>query len=52
MKRKRDTKFGDKLTCRFETDIKNLTNFDVNTRKSQNFSLHWGPFEQSIYCLS
>ena len=39
MKLKRDTKFGEKSTCRFEIDIKNLTNFDVNTRKSQKFTL-------------
>ena len=39
MKLKRDTKFREKLTCRFEIDIENLTNFDVNTRKSQKFSL-------------
>ena len=39
MKLKRDSKFGEKLTCRFKTDIKNLTNFDVNTRKSQIFLL-------------
>ena len=31
MKLKRDAKFGEKLTCRFKIDIKNLTNFDVNT---------------------
>ena len=51
MKLKRDKKFGEKSTCCFKIDIKNLTNFDVNTRKSQKFSLKWGPFEQSIYCL-
>ena len=39
MKLKKDTKFGEKFTCRFEIDIKNLTNFDVNTPNSQNFSL-------------
>ena len=38
MKLKRDSKFGEKLACRFKSDIKNLTNFDVNTRKSQKFS--------------
>ena len=52
MKLKRDTIFGEKLTCRFKIGIKNLTNFDVNTRKSQKFSLKWAPFEQIIYCLS
>ena len=31
MKLKKDTKFGEKWTCRFEIDVKNLTNFDVST---------------------
>ena len=35
MKLKRDTKFGEELTCHFKTDMKNLTNFDLSTRKSQ-----------------
>ena len=39
MKLKRDTKFGEELTCRFKIDRDNLTNFDVNTRKSQKLSL-------------
>ena len=52
MKLKRDTKFGEELTCHFKIDIKNLTNFDLSTQKSQKFSLWWAPFEQSIYCLS
>ena len=52
MKLKRDSKFGEKLTCHFKIDIKNLTNFDVTTRKSQKFSLKLAPFEQIIYSLS
>ena len=52
MKLKRDTKFGEKLTCRFKIDINNLTNFDENTQKSQKFSLQWVPLEQIIYSLS
>ena len=28
MKLKRDTKFGEELTCRFKIDIRNLTKFD------------------------
>ena len=40
MKLKRDTKFGEKLTCRFKNDIKNLTKFDVNTRKSRKLSFN------------
>ena len=39
IKLKRGTKFGEKLTCRFKIDTKNLINFDVNTRKSIKFSL-------------
>ena len=39
MKLKRDTKSGEKLTYRFKIDIKNLTNVDLSTRKSQKFSL-------------
>ena len=52
MAMKDDEKFEEELTCRFKIDIRNLTNFDLNTRKSQNISLKWAPFEQSIYCLS
>ena len=35
MKLKRDKKFGEEPTCRFKIDIRNLTNFDLSTRKSQ-----------------
>ena len=31
---KRNTKFGEELTCRSKTDMRNLTNFDLRTRKS------------------
>ena len=33
---KNDAKLGEELTCRFKFDIRNLTIFDLNTRKSQN----------------
>ena len=33
---KNDAKLGEELTCRFKSDIRNLTIFDLNTRKSQN----------------
>ena len=37
---KNDAKFEKlELTCRFKTDMKNLTNFDPSTKKSQKFSL-------------
>ena len=38
MKLKRDTKFGEEPT-RFKIGIRNLTNFDLSTGKSQKFSL-------------
>ena len=34
-----DAKFGEELTCRFKIDMRNLTNFDPSTRKSQKFAL-------------
>ena len=37
MKLKRDTKFGEESTCRFQTDIRNLTNFDLSTRSLKIF---------------
>ena len=36
MKLKRDAKFGEKSTCRLKIGIRNLTNFDLSPRKSQN----------------
>ena len=45
---KSDAKFGEELTCRFKIDMKNLTNFDPSTWKSQKFALLWGLFDQSI----
>ena len=34
-----DTKFQEELTCQFKTDMRNLTNFDQSTQKSQTFAL-------------
>ena len=48
---KRDTKFGEESTFRFKIYMRNLTNFDMSTQKSQKILLLWDPFEQSIYCL-
>ena len=31
---KNEAKFEEELTCQFKTDIRNLMNFDLNTRKS------------------
>ena len=39
MTMKNDTNFEKELTCLFKIDIKNLTNFDMNTQKSQKFAL-------------
>ena len=41
MKLKRDTKFGEESTCRFKIDIRNLTNFDLSTQKSQKWCKIW-----------
>ena len=39
MTMKNDAKFEEELTCQFKTDMRNLTNFDPSTRKSQKVSL-------------
>ena len=39
MTMKSDAKFEEKLTCQLKIDMRNLTNFDSNTRKSQKFAL-------------
>ena len=39
MTMKNDAKFEEELTCRFKIDMRNLTNFDSSTRKSQKFAL-------------
>ena len=36
---KNDTRFEDELTCQFEADTRNLTNFDPSTPKSQKLTL-------------
>ena len=36
---KNDEKSEEELTCRFKTEIKNLTNFDSRTWKSQESTL-------------
>ena len=35
MRMKNDAKFEEDLTCQFKIDMRNLTNFDQSTRKSQ-----------------
>ena len=39
MKMKNDEKSEEELTCRLKIDIRNLTNFDLRTQKSQKFTL-------------
>ena len=39
MTMKNDAKFEEELTCHFKVDMRNLTNFDRSTRKSQKFAL-------------
>ena len=36
---KNDGKSEEELTCRFKIDMRNLTNFELRTRKSQKFAL-------------
>ena len=36
---KNDTKFEEELACQFEIDMRDLTNFDLSTQKSQRFAL-------------
>ena len=39
MKMKNDTKFEGELTCQFKIDMRNLTNVDLSTQKSQKLAL-------------
>ena len=39
MTMKNDEKIKEELTFRFKIDMRNLTNFDPSTRKSQKFAL-------------
>ena len=39
MKLKRDAKFREESICRFKIGIRNLTDFDLSTQKSQRFPL-------------
>ena len=36
---KNNAKFEEELTCRFKTDMRNSTNFDLSTRKSEKIAL-------------
>ena len=39
MAMKNDAKFEEELTCQFKTNMRNLTNFNPSTQKSQKFAL-------------
>ena len=39
MTMKNDVKIEEELICHFKIDMRNLTNFDSNTRKSKKFAL-------------
>ena len=39
MTMKNDAKFEAELTCQLKIDMRNLTNFDPKTQKSQKFAL-------------
>ena len=39
MAMKSATKIEEELTCDFKIDMRNLTNFDLSTRKSKKFAL-------------
>ena len=49
---KKYEKFEKELTYRFKVDMRNVTNFDLSTRKSQKFAIQWPVFDQSMECLS
>ena len=36
---KNDAKIEEQFTCQFNIDMRNLTNFDLSTGKSQKFAL-------------
>ena len=48
MTMKNDLKFEEELTCEFQIDLRNLTNFDTSIGKSKKFTLSWAAFDQSI----
>ena len=47
MTMKNDAKFEVELTCQFKIDMSNLTNFYLNTQKSQKFAHYWAAFDQN-----
>ena len=43
---KNDAKFEEGLTCSLKIDMRNLINFDLNTRKSKKFALLLAPLTE------
>ena len=39
MAMKNNAEFKEELTCNFKTDMRNLTNFDLSTRKPKKIAL-------------
>ena len=48
MAMKNDAKSEKELSCQFKIGLKNLTNFDLSSQKSQKFALKLAAFDQSI----
>ena len=48
MTMKNDARFEEELTCQFNIDMRNLTNFDPSTRKTKKIILQWSAFDQNI----
>ena len=46
---KNDEKFEVELTCHFKIDVRNLTNFNPSTLKSQKCELNNGLFLGKVY---
>ena len=46
---KNDEKLEEELTCRFKIDIRNLTDFDSSTQKSQKCALYNGLLLTKVY---
>ena len=46
---KNNAKIEEELTCQFKIDMRNLTNFDPSTRKSQKFALCEGLLLTKVY---
>ena len=43
-----NVKWEKELTCLFKIYMRNLTDFDPSTQKSQKYGLQWAAFDQSI----